>query len=92
MLGVIVDPEITEWVVTERDQFFLLASDGLWDVFNNMEAATFVYDKLVGGLTLEQTTRDLVQKAYDKGSTDNITVLIVLLNLKMTFVGEATPA
>ena len=80
--GVIVDPELLEFDVTPQDQFFLLATDGLWDVFTNDEAVQFIHKRLLVGETLEQVSRAIVQEAYKKLSTDNITAMLVLLQLQ----------
>ncbi|CAN0219870.1 unnamed protein product, partial [Discosporangium mesarthrocarpum] len=36
-VGVIAEPEVTEYNVTERDEFLLLASDGIWEFISNQE-------------------------------------------------------
>ena len=74
-----------------EDQFIILASDGLWDVFESQEAVDFVKIKIDEAVkeTSESATpfasfenkvaRQLIDEALEKGSTDNITVQIVLL-------------
>lgn len=77
-----MDPEVLAYDLTEHDQFFILASDGLWDVFSNDEAVVFIHERLRGGKTLEQVSREIVEEAYRRGSSDNITALLVLLYLQ----------
>lgn len=36
-------PDIESWTVTERDEFIVLATDGLWDAFTSEEAVRFVH-------------------------------------------------
>ena len=67
----------------KEDQFLILACDGLWDVVTHREAVDFVLkefaDAKYESIDLHATTEALVKHAFDKGSTDNITVLIVTL-------------
>lgn len=57
-------------------KFMIIASDGLWDVISNEEAAEFVEnylskDNLFGA-------RHMIEAALKKGSMDNITVMIIV--------------
>ncbi|KAG8067908.1 hypothetical protein GUJ93_ZPchr0005g15854 [Zizania palustris] len=40
--GVISAPDVTQWRITSRDQFVILATDGVWDVVSNEEAVQIV--------------------------------------------------
>ena len=79
-------------------QFFILATDGLWDVMTNQEAISLVLQEQTvlenvhvpneGGLDRELSiARKLVRIALDRGSMDNITVMIV--NIAKALVGYA---
>ncbi|KAJ3696244.1 hypothetical protein LUZ60_001621 [Juncus effusus] len=70
---VVADPEIKEEVVDNSLEFLILASDGLWDVVTNDEAVEMV--KPIEDA--EQAAKTLLQEASQRGSADNITVIIV---------------
>lgn len=57
-----------------------MACDGLWDVVDNQEAVNFVKRcQQEGELDPESISKKLVQLALTKGSTDNISVMVVFL-------------
>eukprot|EP01087_Luapelamoeba_hula_P021326 TRINITY_DN742_c0_g1_i2.p1 TRINITY_DN742_c0_g1~~TRINITY_DN742_c0_g1_i2.p1 ORF type:complete len:410 (-),score=79.08 TRINITY_DN742_c0_g1_i2:8-1237(-) len=108
--GVSAEPEIKTFTITDADEFFVLATDGLWDVFTNDEAVQFIHSRLFStdstthtttthttttpqsiqkrNAALKQAASDIVRAAYDKGSADNITALIVVP--KWTQLARAT--
>jgi len=77
--------------IIQEDKFIIIACDGVWDVLTDQEAVDFVKLKIDEALkeTSESATpfasfenkvaRQLIDEALEKGSTDNITVQIVLL-------------
>ncbi|XP_062184074.1 probable protein phosphatase 2C 45 isoform X1 [Phragmites australis] len=70
---VVVDPEIREEVVDNTLEFLILASDGLWDVVSNEEAVAMtrsIQDP-------EEAAKKLLQEAYKRESSDNITCVVV---------------
>ncbi|XP_071715727.1 probable protein phosphatase 2C 10 [Rutidosis leptorrhynchoides] len=70
---VVADPEIQEETVDNSLEFLILASDGLWDVVTNDEAVAMV--KPIQ--SPEKAAKKLMQEASDRGSADNITVVVV---------------
>lgn len=79
--GLIAVPEIIKFTRESTDQFLIVACDGLWDVVSQQEACKFVLDRVSSKkgdqISWQQITEDLANQAFEKGSTDNITVLIV---------------
>ena len=62
----------------EKSNFIVLACDGVWDVLSDEQVIAFVREKSME-MAQKDVGRALVDEALRKGSTDNITVLIVYL-------------
>lgn len=78
-------PEVTHlcdlfrYKLTKNDKFIIIACDGLWDVVTNSEAVNYVIDNCKINNGQHNTTniaKKLAKYAINKGSTDNVTVLI----------------
>lgn len=75
---IIPDPEITEEIIkAQTDEFLIIASDGLWDVFDSQSAVTFILSSLLRKKSPDEISEELVEMAYELGSLDNITVIIL---------------
>jgi len=83
-------PEVTVTERTNKDEFIILASDGLWDVMSNEEAckvarnclcghAAAKYPDTVHGSSGSDAAAMLVEFAMLRGSTDNISIVVVEL-------------
>jgi serine/threonine protein phosphatase PrpC len=79
---VISEPSIS---ITERepqnDEFLVIASDGVWDFLETDYVAEFVREEIRKGVQPAIIAENLVTKALTQGSQDNITVIILFLNL-----------
>jgi serine/threonine protein phosphatase PrpC len=75
---VIPDPEITQVALLRSDEFVVLASDGLWDVVLPQEAVDIARAALMRGETTEEVALFLCRYALRLGSSDNVTVVVVL--------------
>lgn len=73
---VIADPDILTFDLASdlQPQYMILATDGLWDVFDNEEACLFIHDRLNEP---HFGARSLAMEAFKRGSLDNITVMVV---------------
>lgn len=69
---VVAEPEIKEEEIDGVD-FIIIASDGLWNVLSNQEAVGLVQNIN----DAETASRKLIQEAYARGSSDNITCVVV---------------
>jgi serine/threonine protein phosphatase PrpC len=73
------DPDIFTRDVSLEDDFLVLASDGLWDVYRNAEVAEICYSLRAQGCRAQRISDHLVQNALLRGSLDNVTCVVVCL-------------
>lgn len=79
--GLIAEPYIASVDVCRPDikeQFLLIGCDGLWDTVSYKEASDLVFEALARGEEPQTISEALVRLASDAGSSDNITVLVVV--------------
>tara|TARA_Y100000389_G_C17470116_1_gene529641 strand:+ start:6410 stop:7153 length:744 start_codon:yes stop_codon:yes gene_type:complete len=70
---IIAKPDIYRYNIKKNDQFIIMATDGLWDVMTNQEAVEIVKSNYKNGAKV------LANKAIEKKSSDNITIIIIFL-------------
>ncbi|XP_059448105.1 probable protein phosphatase 2C 76 isoform X1 [Corylus avellana] len=70
---VVADPEIQEQEIDEELELLVLASDGLWDVVPNDDAVSLARTEEEP----EAAARKLTEAAFNRGSADNITCIVV---------------
>ncbi|SMN20280.1 similar to Saccharomyces cerevisiae YDL006W PTC1 Type 2C protein phosphatase (PP2C) [Maudiozyma saulgeensis] len=73
---VIGNPFTTSVEITTEDKFLIIACDGLWDVIDDQEACELIQDID----DPDEAASILVKYALNNGTTDNITVMVVLLS------------
>jgi protein phosphatase 1L len=74
---VIAEPEYTQISLTDAHRWLIIATDGLWDVVNNEEALAMVQNYYDEHKCIEGVSTVLSDYAIERGSKDNITVLVV---------------
>lgn len=63
-----------------QSSFLVIACDGVWDVMEDQDAVDLVRAHVAGGPGRVKTAAQaLVDAALAKGSTDNVTALVVFL-------------
>jgi len=67
-------PEIKQRQLQEGDDYLILATDGVWDVLSSQQACNVI---LQCGDNTREMARSLTEEAYKRGSTDNITSLVI---------------
>ncbi|GAB2274814.1 Probable protein phosphatase 2C 1 [Dionaea muscipula] len=84
--GVISVPEFTHRVLTDRDQFIVLASDGVWDVLSNEEVVEIVSSapcrSSAARIVVESAAREWKLK-YATSKMDDCAVVCLFLDGKM---------
>ncbi|KAG4957255.1 hypothetical protein JHK85_043635 [Glycine max] len=75
------EPELKLMTLTKEDEFLIIASDGIWDVFSSQNAVDFARRRLQEHNDEKQCCKEIVQEASKRGSTDNLTVVMVCFNL-----------
>ena len=85
---IVAVPEITTRLIQPSDEFVIIASDGLWDVFPSQSAVDYVRRQFTSAQRTDKTirtedvalaTKKLIKEAQRRGSRDNCTVTIVCL-------------
>lgn len=74
--AVTAEPEITETILSADDEYLVMASDGLWDVVSNSDVISIIRD------TVKEPgmcSKRLATEAAERGSKDNITVIVIFL-------------
>ncbi|KAL1216501.1 putative protein phosphatase 2C 1 [Cardamine amara subsp. amara] len=84
--GVISTPEFSHRVLTDRDQFIVLASDGVWDVLSNEEVVEVVASASsrasAARLVVDSAAREWKLK-YPTSKMDDCAVVCLFLDGKM---------
>lgn len=84
--GVIAEPVITHHTVTDDDEFFIIASDGLWEFISSDEAVSIVGDCFSEGMCASEACSRLIQaaietwKEYEGDYRDDVTCVVVKLS------------
>ncbi len=76
----IADPDIHIHLVEADDEFVLMGSDGLWDVFSSQGAITFARDRLREHNDPSRCCEEMVEEAIKRHTTDNVSCLCVCLS------------
>jgi len=61
----------------EKDEFLVLACDGVWDVMTNEDICQFISARMKITDDLEQITNDVIDTCLHKGSRDNMSIIII---------------
>ncbi|KAI8019028.1 putative protein phosphatase 2C 13 [Camellia lanceoleosa] len=82
------EPEVQQIMLTEDDEFLIVACDGIWDVMSNEDAVSLVRHALRRHNDPQQCARELVNEALRLNTADNLTAIIVCFT---SVCHESTP-
>eukprot|EP00873_Tetraselmis_striata_P000418 jgi/Tetstr1/420682/TSEL_011768.t1 len=77
---VVATPDVSQIEITEEDEFMIIASDGLWDVYTSAEAISFVRREYRSNKKAQDIADELVARALSRRTQDNVVCIIVILN------------
>ncbi|KAK2646626.1 hypothetical protein Ddye_021821 [Dipteronia dyeriana] len=76
------EPELKLITLTKEDEFLIIGSDGVWDVFTSQNSVDFTRRRLQEHNDLKLCCKQIVDEAIKRGATDNLTVVIVSFHLE----------
>ncbi|CAN6190493.1 unnamed protein product [Urochloa humidicola] len=79
------EPELKMITLTKDDEFLIIGSDGIWDVFSNQNSVDFARRRLQEHNDVKLCCKEIVEEAIRRGATDNLTAVLV------SFHREAPP-
>lgn len=71
------EPELKLVTLTQEDEFLIIGSDGVWDVFRNQNAVDFIRRRLQDHNDVKRCCKEMVEEAMKRGAIDNLTVVVV---------------
>ncbi|KAI5079414.1 hypothetical protein GOP47_0004893 [Adiantum capillus-veneris] len=91
--GLIAVPEVTYTRLTERDQFIVLASDGVWDVLSNKEVVETIWEaptRTTAARSLVETAVRAWRLKYPTSKVDDCAVVCFYFNKQQRWQAQAT--
>ena len=80
-------PDLFRYKLEDTDKFIVLACDGLWDVMSNSDVVNFILTNCYSADTNTRINKDLniakklAEHAINKGSNDNVTIIVIFLHV-----------
>ncbi|KDP30186.1 hypothetical protein JCGZ_16968 [Jatropha curcas] len=76
------EPELKSITLTKEDEFLIIGSDGIWDVFTSQNSVSFARRKLQEHNDVKLCCKEMVEEAIRRGATDNLTVVMISFHLE----------
>lgn len=77
------EPELKLITLTKEDEFLIIGSDGIWDVFTSQNAVDFTRRRLQEHNDVKLCCREMVEEAIKRGAVDNLTIVIVCFHSEL---------
>ncbi|XP_015080480.1 probable protein phosphatase 2C 27 [Solanum pennellii] len=71
------EPELKLLTLTKEDEFLIIGSDGIWDVFRSQNAVDFARRRLQDHNNVKRCCKEMIDEAKKRGAIDNLTVVMV---------------
>ena len=83
--GIVSDPDVyavnlTDMIAEREQASIIIATDGLFEVIDNEECCRYVVKCREEGLEASMAAKQLTKMAIDKGSPDNVSVVVVYID------------
>lgn len=79
---IVADPDVTQLDrESDQDEFLIVATDGLWDVFSSEEAISMTRREMMKGTSAQEAADKLVAWALKRYTADNVAVVVVDLGI-----------
>ncbi|KAF2317155.1 hypothetical protein GH714_012323 [Hevea brasiliensis] len=75
------EPEL-KLVTLTNDEFLIIGSDGIWDVFSSENSVSFARRRLREHNDVKLCCKEIVEEATKRGATDNLTVVVISFHLE----------
>ncbi|XP_051150530.1 probable protein phosphatase 2C 27 [Andrographis paniculata] len=85
------EPELKLTTLTNEDEFLIIGSDGIWEVFRSQNAVDFARRKLQEHNNVKLCCKEIIIEAKKRGAMDNLTVVIVCFNSEPPPPAAAAP-
>ncbi|CAN6699859.1 unnamed protein product [Malus baccata var. baccata] len=76
------EPELKLMTLSKDDEFLIIGSDGIWDVFTSQNAVDFARRTLQEHNDVKLCCKQIVEEAIKRGATDNLTLVMVSFHLE----------
>ncbi|OAY46966.1 probable protein phosphatase 2C 27 [Manihot esculenta] len=76
------EPELKLITLTKDDEFLIIGSDGIWDVFSSQNSVSFARRRLQEHNDVKLCCKEIVEEAIKRGATDNLTVVVISFHLE----------
>ena len=98
--GVSAEPEVLEHLIDEHDEFFMMATDGVWDVVDNNHAVQMVYNIIIrssshnnswSALEASHTVTRFARSRWEKLSPMVYYYTITIITITISITNITTP-
>ncbi|CAL9009659.1 unnamed protein product [Prunus brigantina] len=74
--------ELQLMTLTKDDEFLIIGSDGIWDVFTSQNAVAFAQRRLQEHNDVKLCCKEIIEEATKRGASDNLTLVMVRFHLE----------